>query len=218
MEIVKRRKNLKHKINESFFENIDSKEKAYVLGFICADGYINEFKVVFCLGEEEPLILIQRLLETTMPISKKLVKHPKTRNESFSYVLQLCCKSLGDDLNKIGINNNKSQVCNFPNFLNQELLGHFFRGLFDGDGHINPKKNMVTLLSTKEMLIGLLNYLKIENQNLTEINKSKNLYRKDFYSTSFKFLDFIYKDSEGLRLERKYEKYNKQYKTGKFIC
>ena len=32
--------NRKYNVDETYFENIDTKQKAYLLGFICADGWV----------------------------------------------------------------------------------------------------------------------------------------------------------------------------------
>lgn len=52
---IERKKKPQYTKNDDFFENIDSEEKAYFLGFICADGSIinKKNKLSFCLNTIE---------------------------------------------------------------------------------------------------------------------------------------------------------------------
>ena len=63
----------KYNFNENYFENIDSIEKAYWLGFIAADGYITRRKsgqavLGLTLHEIEPLEKLSLCMESNKPI------------------------------------------------------------------------------------------------------------------------------------------------------
>ena len=49
----------KYKINEKFFSTIDTQEKAYVLGLLYADGYVNKLHtcITLALSEKDADIL-----------------------------------------------------------------------------------------------------------------------------------------------------------------
>lgn len=50
-----------------------------------------------------------------------------------------------EDLDKLGIRPNKSLDCIFPS-LCEDLMSHFIRGLFDGDGCVwNGKRKVMTV-------------------------------------------------------------------------
>ena len=62
----------KYTFNESYFEKIDSVEKAYWLGFIYADGYITrktsgQAHLCLCLSEEEPINKFKKAINTNKP-------------------------------------------------------------------------------------------------------------------------------------------------------
>ena len=40
--------NRKVNLDEKFFDKIDTPEKAYILGWIISDGYVNDYKLTFC--------------------------------------------------------------------------------------------------------------------------------------------------------------------------
>jgi intein/homing endonuclease len=51
-------------------------------------------------------------------------------------MIRLYGKKLHDDLVKHGCVEKKSLILQFPKDLSQELISHFVRGYFDGDGCI----------------------------------------------------------------------------------
>ena len=62
---------------KTILKKIDSKDKAYWLGWMYADGFITEgangqFIFGINLAEIEPLILFKRYLETDKPISESI--------------------------------------------------------------------------------------------------------------------------------------------------
>lgn len=127
-----------YKVDELFFEKIDSEEKAYVLGWMYSDGNVMpEGKLRICLNQkdEEIILKIKDILEYEGPLYYK-----KERNSSEKQV-ELCInrKKMTDDLNKLGVIPAKSLVIDFPTFdqVPQNLIHHFVRGVFDGDGSIS---------------------------------------------------------------------------------
>jgi hypothetical protein len=120
------------------------------------------------------------------------------------------------DLKKLGVTPKKSLIIKFPtnNQVPKELLNHFVRGVFDGDGSvfnyertINNKKYLecgVSITASNFFIDGL--YRNLKYGNIYRINNGKNS------SLSFKnkkeiknILDYIYDDAT-IFLKRKYEK------------
>lgn len=75
--------------NENFFENIDTEEKAYWLGFLYADGYITErsngygqesFGITLSAEDENHLIKFKHSIQATNPInSDNSKKYPQKK-------------------------------------------------------------------------------------------------------------------------------------------
>ena len=121
----------KYKVNENYFENINSHEKAYILGFIYADGYNGEdtLELAQNVEREDILIHIKTALETDQEI-KYYVPNKGTLN---IYSKKIC-------------SDNKSLVLQFPTFLPEELMCSFILGYFDGDGCVwDGKRKKMTV-------------------------------------------------------------------------
>src|SRR5579859_2720079 len=138
----------KYIINDNFFDTIDTEEKAYILGFLYADGnnYVNNncYEVSINLVEEDKSILeeILRLLSPDNKLKKISFKNKNWKNQ---YRLCIKNKKISDQLTQLGCVPNKSLTLTFPEWLtNKELQRHFIRGYFDGDGSIYSKKPKIT--------------------------------------------------------------------------
>lgn len=141
-------RNRKHDFDQQFFEKIDTEEKAYVLGFIYADGCNSTHPSTGCLSivqmerDVDILIKIKKCLKSTYPITVNRVKY----NGENTFRFYLYGKCLVEQLNNLGVVRNKSLILKFPNFINDELMPHFIRGYFDGDGSIwNGKRKKMTV-------------------------------------------------------------------------
>lgn len=161
--------NQKYKVNENYFEVIDSHEKAYFLGFLYADGniYINESLrknvVQICLSECDRYILeyFLKCLDAGHPLYREdrnktgLSNYP---NGQVSYRLLINNVKLVSDLQKLGLHPQKSKNMEFPteDQVPKEYWGSFIAGIMDGDGSICIEKNgkgwSTNLISTKPFL------------------------------------------------------------------
>lgn len=204
----------KKPVNDHYFENIDSKEKAYWLGFLYADGYNNGKEIEFCLKEKDKYAIefFKEAISSKHKISKKSIK----LNENIFIAYRISIKShvMASDLIKWECLPRKSLCIKFPP-ISKNLYSHFIRGFFDGDGCIYENKNGKIMASfcsgSKVFLDELSNILKLNNIFVGKIKKDSryNLYS---FTVSLKtisfFLHFLYKDStRKTRLERKYSFY-----------
>ena len=112
----------------------------------------------------------------------------------------------------------KSLILTFPthDIVPKELMRHFIRGYFDGDGCITLRHNVhsitqyVSIIGTKEFLEGLLNeYSGYDEQTIKkEPRRDSNTYEIKFRKEEGKrFLAYMYENSS-IYLQRKFEKYN----------
>jgi len=199
----------KYSFNEDYFEKIDTEDKAYFLGFIVADGSVNEFRLN--ISQKEPDILYE--FEKFIKLKDGVRKHTK-RNIHF---LNLTSSKLITDLNNLGIYQNKTMIVKYPN-IPKKLEHHFMRGVFDGDGCISIHKRREESRDTTDrgqvnICSGSRDFIEKYVDRLNEmcgITKNKIRCPKGTYSVidwgSFsdieKFYDFFYKDAT-VYLERK---------------
>jgi predicted DNA-binding protein YlxM (UPF0122 family) len=136
----------RYKINNAnYFENINTEFKAYVLGFIYADGFVGDnFDFALCLSDkhDDNYNLLKSFvdeLDSTIEIkhgTSTSVNKSGIKNIHGIYALRFVCKEIYKDLIKLGVFPRKSLVINdIPN-IPYELMNHFVRGYFDGDGSI----------------------------------------------------------------------------------
>ena len=121
------KENTIYKFREDAFENIDSEEKAYWLGFLWADGYCKS-GIDIELTDEDHIIKLKEFLK----INNKIIQ--RNRNNSTTFRLNCNSKKLANDLVALGFDLKDNRI-NIPN-IKDELLRHFIRGYFDGDGCI----------------------------------------------------------------------------------
>jgi Mor family transcriptional regulator len=115
----------------NFFENIDSEEKAYILGLYAADGYVRDKLNIVGIdlkdGVSEKDLLDK--INTILGNPSEIKKYDGMLRLSFK------CAKMRRDLNKLGIVQNKSLIF-VPPPIRKDLRVHFARGLVDGDGCI----------------------------------------------------------------------------------
>lgn len=209
----------KTKFDETIFDNIDTEEKAYWLGFIFADGYVSDkssFELSLAEKDYNHLVKFNKFMKHEDP------KHVKINKASYNK--KRCRWSirnihLNKILNSYGCTPRKSLTLEFPKleiFKDKSLIRHFIRGYFDGDGcitrYINSKTVSpdINLLGTSNFCDTLATILK-EHRILSKIiqNKRRNektkTLRFDVYN-GILFINYIYNNSN-IYLDRKYKLY-----------
>lgn len=195
-----------YKINEYFFDVIDTEEKAYWLGFICADGYLNFKRNSLSIGlstkDKNHLNKLKLSLKSNHPINEY--------NYPYSTFVRLYVGNVHiiDSLKKY-INQNKTFSLLFPN-LKKNLEQHFIRGYFDGDGCItgNRKNPQFNLTSNKYFLEELKKRLISNGLNNTK-NEIRHKTQNNIQTLRYcginnikKIYKYLYKNST-IYMERK---------------
>lgn len=148
--------------DEQFFDVINTPEKAYFLGLMYADGstwhiektgkfgnILYEYDTSISLQETDKSIL-ERFKKALNWKHSLIYKPAVDSNHQASYMIRLCGKKLHDDLVKHGCVEKKSLILQFPKDLSPELISHFVRGYFDGDGCIwNGKRKKMWVKDLK---------------------------------------------------------------------
>lgn len=218
---------ISYDIDETYFDNIDTINKAYILGLLYADGCIssNNNKVSIALEEHDVDILnsIREELKTDRPLFyiDYQKKGKKSKNQ---YMLSIENKHIHDSLIKAELLPQKSFTVKYPSFLTNNLDRAFIRGMFDGDGcfYYNQKKlaGTISFTSSGQMIQALSQKIEEYLNIHPNIHKAQNAVKdpqKNTMVLSFggnkqvkRFLYWLY-DDNGLRLNRKYQKYIQSY-------
>ncbi len=213
--------------NSDFFtkylENIDTSDKAYILGLLVADGTTTKYQIVLSLNSKDREILekIHTILKVNNPIKDYKYKNNSKIGYSESSILSLYSVTLSESIKKWGLVPNKTDHTYFPN-ISEDLKKDFIRGVFDGDGCVHKDKMgnyHFKIVGNVELLNEIQNIL-IKNCNLSKTtlsvcNKGKNNIVALQYGgnkTCLKIYNYLYNNSS-LFMERKYKKF-KQIENG----
>lgn len=199
------------KIVGNYFENINTEDKAYFLGLLYADGCVNKdnnrISLVLQYGDKN---IVEKMSEHILQENK--VKYNEKNN---IIKLQFKYKQIKDDLIKHGCMPVKSFAIRMPTTIPKDLMRHFLRGLFDGDGCIHLYNSPYTsATSNVEFLKELQSYLKNNLGIITDVGSDKNgnplIGDICFHRNGHKylFLNYLYKNSS-LSINRKFKEYEK---------
>jgi len=231
----------KYSENIDFFKIIDTQEKAYFLGLLYADGYMTKIdtqKVVSLSSiDKETIDNFQRAINTNRPV--KFIDAFSQNNYNFKtvYNINISDKDFYKNLYDKGLFNNKSLTLIFPSIdiVSEDLLPHFIRGYFDGDGCVWEGKrhkylvkdltqksgNRIRIIhNVKFTMVGSVYFIDaLQNIIVKQLGFRKTkligkkgvspLYCQMEYSGRLqmkKFYDYIYKDST-VFLKRKKDKF-----------
>lgn len=117
------------------FSDVDSEEKAYLLGWIASDATVQEGRITLFLHERDRS-LVRRLRDIACPDLPIRKKGARLRGFSISSarVVRDVCGLLEIAPGK------KSRSVSFPELQSSSLQWAFVRGLFDGDGSVATPK------------------------------------------------------------------------------
>lgn len=148
---------MKYKKDINYFNCINTAEKAYILGFIYADGY-NRQDLLELVQNESRIDILDKIryeLKSNAPIKEILPG---------KYVLNICSSKICEDLSDLGAVKAKSLLLRFPTHLDKSLIRHFARGYFDGDGCVWIGKRKEYLTKVK---IGQYRFKTVQNMKFT---------------------------------------------------
>lgn len=198
--------------DEFYFSNIDSKEKAYWLGFLYADGCVhsNSNEISITLKDRDHLEKFRKAIKSNNKIGESIDRRFSSLPKIYHFSIK--DKQLKSDLIKWGCVPNKSlSLTKIPN-IPRDFVSHFIRGYFDGDGSLhwlNGTKNFrISFVGTAPFLKDIQKELGLS----LSLGQQKGNQSKYFQVAGRKqvpmILDYIYKDSdENIRLTRKYKNY-----------
>ena len=190
--------NTRYCFDDDLFNEIDTKEKAWVLGWIASDGHVSNRGFAIKIHKKDFTCLrkICDIIGKDLPIKfdkKRPIINFQVNSQKISKDL---CKHLKITPGK------KSHTVGFPD-LKPELVKHFLRGLFEGDGsvaksHLTRYPKCYIKSNSKNMRCGVL-------QNSLYVPKICTTHVYWSGQNSLDFLNWIYDDCGDLFLDRKYE-------------
>lgn len=191
--------NIRYRYDRNLFKNIDTEEKAYILGFIAADGSIFNNRISIYIDKIDI-----SLLEKMKNVICEEIEIKKRKNTTLVGI-EISSKEMSDDIcNHLKIKQGKKAgVVGYPD-LDVDLNVHFIRGLLDGDGYIrrtngrdHPECGITN--TSDDLLEGIINNI-----------DSKLKKYKDRVSVSginaLDFMSLLY-DNSSIHLNRKFYRY-----------
>lgn len=203
--------NYKYNKTENYFENIDTEEKAYLLGWVAGDGSIKKDGLFLSVHKKDEYICNLFLNATKSNSKIKYREYDNTANiriHSVQIVKNLL-KHL--KLKSVGKKSNDIVLPDLPD----DLIWHFIRGLIDSDGSIrDPSLGTISPACSYCSMSPKIRTQIVEFCNKFDIKCSE---LKSFPSivwwgkNSLKFMSRLY-DNSSFYLERKFL-LNKEWQT-----
>ena len=215
--------------NIRYFQTIDSEIKAYLLGFIAADGCVGDnncFKINIVNDDRMVLEKLKQEIGAENKISYVIKKKGRPQ-VSFGLINKLFC----DDLRQYGIIPRKSlTMTNIIENIPKTYRPSFILGYLDGDGwcsnsqvHGKYKLKKVTYIKThmichvgfcgtKDFLVGLTDEI---NPNVFRIKESKSIHVLELGSSKseiIRYYHYLY-DNQPFFLQRKHDKFIEYFET-----
>lgn len=221
MKLHSPRKDIMNKnYDEDYFERIDSKEKAYFLGYLFADGnnYVKKERSLYqvslslCECDVEIIEKMKKCLKYQYPIRYKRSYQNKYGSISKRQAkIVICSRKMSEDLTSLGCKPRKTNSLTFPD-IDEIYKRDFIRGYFDGDGCFS----FVNRNCLKFSMCGNVKFLKQVKHELEKHGIKLNFYKhskvKNFGEIStakrdnlLKINDLFYSEN-CFYLKRKYNK------------
>ena len=211
-------------VNEDFFKCINTEEKAYILGFICADGHIerDRLNITVSIKDKDILEKIRKAIQSNHPI--KEVKRTNPYNKTDRRILTLVELMIGSvelvkPLFNMGLTTNKTYTLNgdILKYVPKYLMRDFLRGYFDGDGNVffgrkynSGYKYNINICGNEDFLLkSFQTYFPSNNKLYKDLHSRQCYVWKISQRDKIKdFMYYLYYNSS-ISLQRKYNEFRK---------
>lgn len=221
----------KRMIRHDFFKNINTELQSYLLGFYAADGSVDEKRKTFRIHlSKKDKELVDLYKEIICPEARTFVvkQHITTGREKSkiiaheSYGIDINSSILVNDLNNLNYGYKKTYSNLSLPIIDEELIRHFIRGYFDGDGCItgwmsyeNNKSDRFRYsfdiqAKTESLLNDIICYFEKYNVkiNLNYITRDDMFRIKTSSKNDIKKIYNILYNNSNFYLSRKFNKFN----------
>ena len=149
-------RNQKYTLNEHYFDDMNTQDKAYIFGFLMADGNVFHNSLSISLQERDADILdkINNCLGSNRPLRfiDYKSKYPNAKQIQNQRSLTIVNATLVGQLKKLGLLENKSLILTMPKWITNDLFLHLLRGIIDGDGTIEKSRHRISLIGTFDVV------------------------------------------------------------------
>lgn len=135
--------------NVDYFENLDTPEKAYWLGYLIGDGtiFVKKYddRIVYrllleCQARDKEIL---DNFAKAINLPDKRIRYHKGHN---SFIISIGAKKIVKDLVALGIpERNKSKIGKLINLRDAKMMRAQICGLFDADGHMGMNKKKTSI-------------------------------------------------------------------------
>lgn len=213
----------RYRLDSNFFETIDTEKKAYWLGFMYADGYVGDEKhnnIVIGLSEIDLKHLEKFKEDISFTGNIRLAGKGGFINSKPEAVINFSDRKMASDLRTLGLYPNKSMTMKSLPIIPKELMRHFIRGYFDGDGAVYYSQStsyhkgkkysynriQIQIISTYHFLIDMNSKMPFKS-DFKDSHTPEMKYLRFYAKQDMKDIyDFFYKDAT-VYLQRKYDKF-----------
>lgn len=227
----------KDSFDENYFEVIDSEHKAYWLGFLMADGCVLEsvnkdgertpatLQIALGIQDIEVIEKFKEDIHLNKNITVGFHKNPTKNTETEHCKITAGSRKMCMDLVKHGCTPRKSLTLEFPDTVPEDLIPHFIRGYFDGDGCVCFSERMQNRKDRKHPTLqrnfrggfqGTVDFLSRVKTELVNSGITVGVIRKGHGNIScfeissrksmINFYHYLY-DNGTIYLERKHQKF-----------
>lgn len=206
------KKGVKYNLDHTLFDHIDNEAKAYYLGWLASDGAVVENAITIQLKDTDAYIL-EPFRDLVCP--EKCLHTYTTKFKSNQVRLVWRSSKTVESLAKLGIHPRKSLTMGkIASNLPTELVHHFIRGYFDGDGwitkhHYRKKQHVaIGMIGTKAFLEDVHECIGLPVGRIYPVKNIENLCRLNYWGKCrmYELKDYLYKDAT-LFLHRKKDRF-----------
>jgi hypothetical protein len=207
---------MKYTCQDNFFNVINTEKKAYWLGVLFADGNITKKasksgQIIFSSKDKEWVeLFLSNIGSNNFPNCEYQKVFKK-----YIWKAQITSAQMYNDLNNLGCTPAKTKTIKVP-IINDDLIHHFIRGYFDGDGSVFISKekhwrnnNVFPVIHFR--FIGTKAFLNVLDEKINLSGRLVQAKDSKVYELSYKrnkkanlFYNYLYKDAT-IFLERKKE-------------
>jgi hypothetical protein len=201
-------------VDQSYFEEINTEDKAFFLGLMITDGCNHGTHFSISLVDEDIVQKFKYYLQAETEVRKRDLRG---ENCQYQYHLDVSSVKMCKDLSKLGCIPRKTFFTTFASddIVPKDLKRHYIRGLVCGDGCItrDKKRNAwyVNIVGTRALCQGVSDFIWKELGFCGSVHicqKGTVLYRVAFSGRDqvSKFLHYVFDDAV-VCMNRKHQKY-----------
>ena len=176
----------RYTVDENFFDDIDNEAKAYWLGFLTADGFVQSRSVGINLQikDAEHLYKFRASLHSQCPVG---FRETASSNGTVcpQATINIFSIKLVGALNQLGLWQNKTFTVRPCEYVPEPLLAAYWRGIFDGDGWISctgllKRKYHTGLCGNKAIVSGFSAFIGQYVQSRASIKPNGRIFKMQY--------------------------------------